>query len=180
MIRFAIGVLVIITAGGCMESAAVAKARAEAEAAKAALAKAEAELARPQAGAADMQQLNNRRANFGDAYNRQDAKAWASFYLDDADFVTEAGGRHTGPAAIEKLYSKLFADNPGMRVTAMPTNERFLAPGMLLEDGTWEVQGRKDGGDRSGRYVAVWVYRNGQWSVISHRAWIPTTARGRE
>jgi uncharacterized protein (TIGR02246 family) len=133
----------------------------------------QAKLEAKQAPAPDRNALNNQRAVLGDAFNRGDAKTWASVYADDADFIHESGDVLRGPAEIEKGFAKGFADNPGLRVNAVLTEERFLTPEIVLEDGTWRVTGARDDRATEGRWTAVWMFRDGKWRVVSHRGWIP-------
>src|SRR5688572_3186931 len=169
-IAFAIATWAAAVAGCSADNAAVAKARA-------AQAGAEAELARIRAGAAvERHTLDQKRMGLVEAFNRLDAKAWASVYADDADLIHEGGETFKGRAAIEAFHAKFFADNPGMRVKAGTANERFITPGIMLEDGFWEVGPRQDGGATQGRHTTVWVHRNGQWALVSHRGWVPLKA----
>jgi hypothetical protein len=132
----AIAIFAVAIAGCSADNAALAKARAEAEAAKVGQAKAEAELARIQSGVApERHSLDQKRMGLVEAFNRQDAKAWASVYTEDADYTGEAGDTLKGRAAIEAFHAKFFADNPGMQVKAGSTNERFITSEILLEDG---------------------------------------------
>jgi uncharacterized protein (TIGR02246 family) len=171
---FAAAIFAVTTAGCSADNGAVAKAKAETEAAKAAQAKAEAELERIKGGAPDRALLNKQRTALVDAFNRGDAEAWAKAYAEDAEVIYETGDVYKGPAEIQKFYAKLFGDNPGMKLTAADmTSERFLTPGIVLEDGWWQVAPRNDGGARAGRYTNVWMYHNGQWLVTSGRAWVP-------
>jgi len=125
------------------------------------------------APAPDKQLLERQRAALAEAFNRNDAKAWAAVYADDAEFIHETGQVAEGRAAIQKLFAKIFADNKGIRVTAGTTKERFITPEIVLEDGTYRLTGQKDGGPSEGRYTTVWVHRNGQWLLLSHRSWVP-------
>jgi uncharacterized protein (TIGR02246 family) len=172
---FFAAVIFAVSMTGCSsDNAAVAKAKAEAEAAKAAQANAEAELARIKGGAPDRELLNKQRTALVEAFNRGDAEAWSKAYAPDAEVIYETGDVYKGQAEIQKFYAKLFAANPGMKLTASDmTNERFLSPAIVLEDGWWKVAPRNDGGATEGRYTNVWTYRDGQWVLTSGRAWVP-------
>jgi uncharacterized protein (TIGR02246 family) len=125
------------------------------------------------APAPDRQLLERQRAALGEAFNRNDAEAWAAVYAADAEFILETGQVADGRASIQKLFAKVFADNKGIRVTAGSTKERFITPEIVVEDGTYRLTGKKDGGPSEGRYTAVWIHRNGQWLLLSHRSWVP-------
>jgi uncharacterized protein (TIGR02246 family) len=167
----------LFAAAGCSpDSAALTKAKADAEAAKAALAKAEAELLTIKAKlkAPERHQLDQQRAAMAGAFNRNDPQGWAAVYAADAEFVEETGEVIRGAEAIQKSLAKLFAENRGIQAQAFVTSERFVAPEVMVEDGSFQVSGLKGGGKREGRYITVWVHRDGQWRLVSHRNWIPT------
>src|SRR5437667_1398733 len=66
----------------------------------------------------DRQLLEKQRVALAEAFNRNDAAAWAAVYAADAEFILETGEVARGPAAIRDLFAKLFADNKGIKVTA--------------------------------------------------------------
>jgi uncharacterized protein (TIGR02246 family) len=125
------------------------------------------------AAAPDRQLLDKQWAALGEAFQRNDAQAWAAVYAEDAEYIGTTGEIAQGRAAIQKRWAQIFADNKGIKTSGLMTNERFLTPEIVLQDGTWQVTGQKVGTPSEGRYTTIWVYRNRQWLLVSHRDWIP-------
>src|SRR5947209_15576383 len=50
-----------------------------------------------------------RAQEFIKAFNKGDAKAVASFWTEDGDYVDQLGHQYKGREALEKLYAKVFA-----------------------------------------------------------------------
>jgi uncharacterized protein (TIGR02246 family) len=121
------------------------------------------------------------RDTLGNAFHHRDAKRVAGMYAEDAELIEFDGETFKGRAAIEKHFADLIDPGTGpfaksFRVTATMTNERFVTPEVVIEDGTWQSNATDKGIPNRGRYVIVAVHRDGQWRVISHRSWVPVAA----
>lgn len=103
------------------------------------------------------------------AFNRGDAKATASFWMPDATYVDQTGRETKGRAAIEKLYSKVFTDQKGAKLTINVTSARQIAPEVALEEGTTEITPADDGPGSVSRFSAVLVKKDGEWYFESVR-----------
>ena len=73
-------------------------------------------------------------------FNNGDASVIRELWDEDADYVGLDGTLITGRAAIEELLGHLLKANSG-KVTQNATIERvrFLAPDIMLADGTWTI-----------------------------------------
>lgn len=119
----------------------------------------------------------NQRATYFQAYNHNDAKTIAGLYSPDADFIIETGEVLHGREAVEKFFTQVFARNKGIQLTPKRASDRFVTPEVLVEDGSFELAPRQDGGVTQGRYTTVWVYGDGQWLLYCHRSWVPIKER---
>lgn len=104
-----------------------------------------------------------RAQEFIKAFNSGDAKAVASFWTEDGDYVDQLGHQYKGREALEKLYAKLFAVQKGGKLTIHVLSLRQLTPDVGIEDGVSEVTPADGGPPTSGRFAAVIVKRDGKW-----------------
>jgi uncharacterized protein (TIGR02246 family) len=102
------------------------------------------------------------------ALERGDVKAMAAFWTPDGDFVDEAGRSHPAKDVIEQEGK---AAGKGPRPDTKVTGEsiRFLTADVAIEDGTSEVIHAKGLPSVSGRFMAIWVKRDGKWRLASLR-----------
>jgi uncharacterized protein (TIGR02246 family) len=103
------------------------------------------------------------------AFNRGDAKAVASFWTADGDYIDQSGRKYKGRAALEKLYEKVFAANKGAKLTIHVSSLKQLAPDVVLEEGTNEVTPADGGPPTAGAFSAVAVKKDGEWYFQSVR-----------
>ena len=68
-----------------------------------------------------------------------------------------------GQAALEKLYSKVFAVNKGAKLTITVTSARMIGADTALEDGITEVAPADGGPPTVGAFSAVLVQKDVQW-----------------
>jgi uncharacterized protein (TIGR02246 family) len=77
-----------------------------------------------------------------DAFNRHDAKAFASFYAADAELVTVRGERMKGAAGIEKGLAAIFATRAkAATLKTLDTTVRFVRPDVAIVHVTNELSG---------------------------------------
>ena len=97
------------------------------------------------------------------AFNKGDAKAVASFWAEDADYVDQIGRKYKGRAAIEKMYERVFAGKKGMKLSIIITSHRMVGNDVALEDGITEVIPGDGGPATSAAFSAVLVKKDGEW-----------------
>lgn len=118
-------------------------------------------------------QTGQRRVAYIAAFNKGDAKAVASFWTEDATYVDQGGREYKGRAAIEKVFAKSFAAQPGATLAIHTTATKHLTPDVVLEDGVTEVTPAGGGASTAARFSAVIVKKDGEWYVESIRDTVP-------
>ncbi len=102
------------------------------------------------------------------AYNRGDAKALADLWSEKGDWITPAGQRAHGRAAIERELESLFAANQGGQLEMVESSVRFVTPDVAIDEG--RVRVTRPGEDASeSTYFAVVARQDGRWKVDSLR-----------
>lgn len=106
--------------------------------------------------------LSLRGREFLKAFNDGDAKGVARFFTEDGTYVDPLGRTSTGRVAIEKLYSKVFAERKGAKLAIHVQTRREVTPDVMIEDGISEVTSPA-GPPSVARFSAVMVKRDGEW-----------------
>lgn len=109
---------------------------------------------------------------FMEAWNRHDAKAFASVFAEDADFTNWRGEGASGRSKIEAFHAPMFATifkNSHQSYTDI--NTRFIRPDVAAVDVHWEMTGAMDGQgnprpDRRGLLSFVMAKTAGQWQMV--------------
>jgi uncharacterized protein (TIGR02246 family) len=108
-------------------------------------------------------------------FNNGDASVIRELWDQDADYVGVDGTLTTGRAAIEELLGRMLKANSG-KVTQNATIERvlFLAPGIVLVDGTWTITGAVDAAGKElpaikGRGLELVKKKNGHLPFVATR-----------
>jgi uncharacterized protein (TIGR02246 family) len=109
------------------------------------------------------QPAKGRREAFIGAFNKGNAKAVAAFWTPDAMYVDQVGREHKGRAAIEQLYTKVFAARKGAKLAIHVTSAKQLSPDVTLEEGFTEVAAAEGGPPTVARFTAVLVRQDGEW-----------------
>jgi len=103
-----------------------------------------------------------------DAWNRHDAKSFASLFAEDADFTNWMGQGATGRDAIEKYHQPLFDTRfKTSHQTTENIKVRLIKPDVASVDTLWNMTGAVDGAGQP------WPPRRG---ILS---WIMTKEEGR-
>ena len=124
---------------------------------------------RPQA---DEQAIRGVMDSFMDAWNRHDAKAFASLFSEDAGFTNVRGTGASGRLNIEQFHAPLFATifkNSHQKYTDIKT--RFIRPDVAAVDVHWEMTGATDPAGnprplREGQLNFVMVKSEGKWQIV--------------
>jgi len=137
------------------------------------LAFAQGSVAGDKADPGDEKALQEQNEAFVDAFNRSDIKAVAEAYAPDADFLSAQGQRIKGRDALEKYFTKGFAESRGLKLQHTDSSIRFLKPDVAIADGTWEITGRPEGNPARGHYTAILMKRDGKWLIVYDRPMVP-------
>jgi uncharacterized protein (TIGR02246 family) len=108
------------------------------------------------------------------AFNKGDAKAVASFWTENGDYMDEGGRRVQGRPAIEEYFRKLFAAGKGAELRVHRTGLRLVRPDLAIGDGVMEVLPPGGGPSTSARYTTIQVKQDGKWQIESVREAIVT------
>ncbi len=109
---------------------------------------------------------------FVDAWNRHDARAFAAFFAEDADFTNWRGTGATGRSKIEEFHAPMFATifkNSHQKYTDIRI--RFVRPDVAAVDVHWELTGATDSQgnprpDRQGVLSFAMAKNNGEWQIV--------------
>jgi uncharacterized protein (TIGR02246 family) len=104
-----------------------------------------------------------------DGFNRHDARAWTTPFLDDGDFTNVTGLTLHGRSKIEERFKGLFATRlKDAHRSATVRHVRFVKADVAAVDAEWELVGSKtdEGAERpvrKGIFTWVMVKLDGQW-----------------
>jgi uncharacterized protein (TIGR02246 family) len=117
----------------------------------------------------DKEAIGKKGEAFIEAFHKGEAKNLAGFWTKEGDFTDQAGRHLKGRAAIEKAFSKLFADNKDLKLHIESESLRFVTPDVAIEDGTTEIVPSNGGLTTKARYTIVHVKEDGRWLISSLR-----------
>jgi uncharacterized protein (TIGR02246 family) len=129
----------------------------------------QAPIAKDLATAEDEKALQTIRAAYTKAFNSGDAKALATFWAQDGEFVDAEGKSYRGRSAIEKEFKDFFAKEKGLALEINTDTLRFVSPDVALESGSARVTRLADGAASSAAYTIVHTKRDGKWLMASVR-----------
>jgi uncharacterized protein (TIGR02246 family) len=98
------------------------------------------------------------------AYDRGDAKALASFYAEDIDYIDQDGAETKGRSEMEKLFAESFQANPGAKIAITIEELKSLAPDVQVNRGVATVTA-PSGLANSTRYIAVLTKKHDGWKI---------------
>jgi uncharacterized protein (TIGR02246 family) len=108
-----------------------------------------------------------------DAFNKHDAKAYARFYAEDAEFINVQGEKIKGAAEIEKRLSTLFATRAKAAVLkTLHITVRFIRSDVAIAHVTGDMSGITGvEGDKVPPHrelsIRILVKENGIWRVTA-------------
>ncbi|HEY8503396.1 MAG TPA: SgcJ/EcaC family oxidoreductase, partial [Gemmataceae bacterium] len=147
---------------------------------KAAKAAAPGEGDKEDARAADRAAIRKGVDSFIKAFESGDAKAVASHWTAQGEYIGEDGTTLRGRDAIEKAYADLFARDKGLRVEVEVLSLRFPSRDSAVEEGLLWVRKGGKGKAASARYSALHVREDGAWRMALVREWPSEAASVRE
>lgn len=111
-------------------------------------------------------------ASWEDAWNRHDAHATATAYVEDGDFSSTTGVPSHGWKELEAHYNEVFTTFlKDAHRTDTVRSIRFLGPGIASVDIDWQMTGARtrDGKDAPNRKgLLTWIVSkqpSGQWKI---------------
>ena len=98
------------------------------------------------------------------AFNKQDAKALAALYVDNAARLGPDNQVLMGRTAIEGFYVSTFAGTKPPTLTLRLGRTQMVTPDVAVTEGTFEAAGTTV---TKGIYVVTLVRQSGQWKLAS-------------
>jgi uncharacterized protein (TIGR02246 family) len=112
----------------------------------------------------EYQEAEDQFRKYQDAYDRGDAKALASFYAEDIDYIDQDGAETKGRGEMEKLFTEYFQASPGAKIAITIEELKQLTADVQVDRGVATVTSTS-GLANSTRYVAVVAKRNDGWKI---------------
>lgn len=119
-------------------------------------------------------------ADFLDAWNKHDPKAFAGVFAEEADFTNVRGVSAHGRGEVEKFHAPLFATRfKDTHQTIARSTVRFIKPDVAGVDAWWEMTGAKspEGQEmppRKGLLNFVMTKNNDTWLIaVMHNMDLP-------
>jgi uncharacterized protein (TIGR02246 family) len=112
----------------------------------------------------DYQAVADQFRKYQQAYDRGDAKALASFYAEDVNYIDQDGVEIKGRGEMEKLFVENFKANPGAKITIAIEDLKPLTPDVEINRGVATVTATS-GITESTRYVAVVAKKGDRWQI---------------
>ena len=112
----------------------------------------------------------------GPEYDKGDAKAIASLWTEDADYLNGQLSVNGRPA-IQQLYEEFLQAHPGSKMEIRIDSIRTLAPTVAIEQGTATVSGSSADAPSTSAYTAIHVKQDGKWRMASVRESEPLSPR---
>lgn len=136
--------------------------------------------AKPDATSKDNDGIRKVLADFIEAWNKQDVKAFARVFADDADFTNVPGATLHGRPEIEKFYAPLFAaryKGSNQKITRAAIT--FIKADVAVVDAWWEMTGAKGPAGQDiklskGLLTFVMIKDGDRWQIaVTHNVDLP-------
>ncbi len=109
---------------------------------------------------------------FGQAFEKGDAKALAGMWTEEGEYVADDGATLRGRAAIEDGYSQFFKKNPDVKLDMTIESVHFVShDSAVVEGAARSYKNAKAGEPTSSRVSALYAHENGQWLIALLREW---------
>jgi uncharacterized protein (TIGR02246 family) len=129
----------------------------------------------PAESSAEEQAIRATLASYVAAFNRGDAAAVAAHWSEKAEYTAPDGEKLTGRKAIQDAFTKLFAENQGLKLEVDQPLIRLEKPDLAVEEGV-AVVSREGQAPELARYVATHVKEDGAWKLKSVEEVAPSAA----
>jgi uncharacterized protein (TIGR02246 family) len=110
-------------------------------------------------------------AGFMKALEKGDAKAIASFWTPEGEYIGEDGATIRGRAELEAAYAKAFARDKRLKVEFKVESIRFPSKDTAIEEGYAKSYYRNSEEPTSARYSVLHVREGGRWLMAVLREW---------
>jgi uncharacterized protein (TIGR02246 family) len=100
---------------------------------------------------------------FVNAYNAGDAKALGDLFTEDAEIIDDDGLGVQGRPAIVEQFTRVFADDPGSKITIRADSLRFIGSEVAKEEGRSTITRAEGGPVETDRYTVLFLKQGGRW-----------------
>src|SRR5438309_664474 len=118
---------------------------------------------------ADEDAIRKQTAALVKAFNKGDAKALATLWTEEGEYIDDDGTSFRGRAAIEATYAAFYTNNPKARLEVDIDSIRFVSKDNAIEEGYAKAQIGK--AESSSRYSILHVREGSKWSMAVVREW---------
>jgi uncharacterized protein (TIGR02246 family) len=105
------------------------------------------------------------------AFEGRDAKALASLWTSEGEFIADAGTTVTGREALENAYTGFFKDNPKVKLQIESESIRFVSRDTAIEEGFATLDRGASEPPTPSRYSMLHAREDGQWRIALLREW---------
>lgn len=120
---------------------------------------------------ADEEAIRKASADFARAVAKGDAKAVASFWTEEGEYIADDGTTMQGRPAIVAGYTKLFAKNPAIKLELQIESIRFPSAVTAIEEGYAKAYRDNPDQPTTSRYSVLHVRENDRWLMAVLREW---------
>ncbi len=113
--------------------------------------------------------IAKRVAASAEAFNKRDAKAFASFWVPQGEYIDESGEAFVGRDSIESFFTNVFKERPEITVQLITESIRVLSDSVAVEDGKAIVTPSPTDVAEVSNYTAVHLKIDGKWLLGSLR-----------
>lgn len=99
-----------------------------------------------------------------------DAKAVATLFTEDAEYLDDEGQTLHGRETLGKAYTELFAKLKNVKAESKTDAVRFLSRDTAIEEGTFTVT-TQDRPANASRFSALYVRQDGKWLIALLKEW---------
>jgi uncharacterized protein (TIGR02246 family) len=109
--------------------------------------------------------------SFVAAFSSGDAKAVASHFTADGEYVSDDGTTFRGRSSLEKDYADFFTKNPGHSLAVEVETIRFPSRDTAVVDGHFKLRKDKGGELVVSRCSFLYAREDGKWQIAIAREW---------
>jgi uncharacterized protein (TIGR02246 family) len=136
-------------------------------------------IAQSQDHSADEQAIRAGAEAYRSAFNQGDAKALAAMWVEDGEYIDQAGSLLGGRDMIETAFTEFFKNNSGTTLEIEIESIKFLEDNVAHEIGSSRTTS-PDGKVTASRYSASYAKKAGKWLMLSVHEFPPQSASNYE
>lgn len=120
---------------------------------------------------ADKTAIKKAMESFIKAFEKGDAKAVASYWTPEGEYVADDGTKYQGREELEKVYGEFFKNQKNLKVQVEMESLRFPSSSTAVEEGYLKLKKGKTGEFVTSKYSVLHVKEDGKWLMAIVREW---------